>query len=98
MTYAITSLHPRTARLLQVEACWRAHWGIENQGHHVREVSFRADAGQAHTGHTAQALAALRTGLLSGIRAAGWTPVADALRHYGASVSAALELIGAVPT
>jgi hypothetical protein len=59
-------------------------------------VTFREDAGQAYCGHTAQALAALRNALLGLLRARGWTSIADALRHYGASVRRALALIGAI--
>lgn len=93
-TYAITSLD-RTTRLNQVAASWRGHWGSENRGHHVRDVSFQEDAGQAHTGAIPQALAALRNGLLCCIRAAGWTTIANAVRHYAAAVTHALMLIGA---
>ncbi len=93
--YAVTSLTPEQASVAQLEALWRGHWSIENRVHHVRDVSFREDAGQAHTGHTAQALAALRNGILSGLRAAGWTRTADALRHFAAHPDEALAFVGA---
>ena len=95
-TYALTSLAPTVVPLARVEAVWRGHWGIENRVHHVRDVSFREDAGQAYSGHIVQALAALRNGLLSCLRAAGWTRIADALRHYAAHLDETLALIGAI--
>lgn len=96
-SYAVTSLTPEQASVAQLEALWRGHWSIENRVHHVRDVSFREDAGQAHTGQTAQALAALRNGLLTSLRAAGWTQLADALRHFAAHPDEALAFIGATP-
>ncbi len=95
-TYALTSLPATAVPLATVEAVWRGHWGIENRVHHVRDVSFREDAGQAHSGHIVQALAALRNGLLSCLRAAGLTRIADALRHYAAHLDETLALIGAI--
>lgn len=96
-TYAITSLSPQTVPLAAVEALWRGHWSIENRVHHVRDVSFHEDAGQAHTGHIAHALAALRNGVLTCLRAAGWTRIAAALRPYAAHLDEALMLIGVSP-
>jgi len=43
------------------------------------------------------ALAALRNAILSLFRRQSWTNIAAAFRHYGASVSSALELIGVWP-
>lgn len=94
-SYAVTSLTPAQASVTQLETIWRGHWSIENRVHHVRDVTFREDAGQAHLGHTAQALAALRNGILTGLRAAGWTQIADALRHFAAHPDEALAFIGA---
>lgn len=94
-SYAVTSLTPGQVSVAQLEALWRGHWSIENQVHHIRDASFREDAGQAHTGHTAQALATLRNGILTGLRAAGWTRIADALRHFAAHLDQALAFIGA---
>lgn len=96
-TYAITSLDPATVPLAAVAAIWRGHWGIENRVHHVRDVSFREDAGQAHTGDIAHALAALRNGVRTCLHRAGWNRVPDGLRHYAAHLDETLELIGAVP-
>jgi predicted transposase YbfD/YdcC len=97
VSYGITDLTPRQAGAAQLEHLWRGHWTIENRGHYVRDVTLGEDAGQAHTGSTAHALAAWRNGLLMVLRRAGWSNIADAVRAYAASVHNALDLIGAGP-
>lgn len=92
--YAVTSLPPERASPAAVERLWRGHWAIENNVHHVRDVTLGEDAGQAYRGSTPQSLAALRNALLTLLRTQGWTQLADAVRHYGAAVTRALELIG----
>jgi predicted transposase YbfD/YdcC len=95
VSYAVTSVPPALAGPATLEQLWRGHWAIENKVHYVRDVTLGEDAGQAHRGSTPQALAALRNVLLNLMRAAGWTQMADAVRHYGTAVASALELIGA---
>jgi hypothetical protein len=90
-----TGSHDRDPAVL--EGVWRGHWTIENRVHYVHDVTMGEDAGQAHTGSTPQALAAVRNALLALLRSRGWTNIADALRHYAASLDAALELIGVRP-
>jgi len=94
VTYGVTSLAVSEATVAQVEALWRGHWGIENNVQYVRDVTMGEDAGQLHTGHAPQVLAALRNGLLNLLRSTGATQMADALRHHGASVQTALALLG----
>lgn len=89
-----TSLPFHPSRVGQVEASWRGHWGIENRVHSVRDDTLREDRGQAHTGATAQALAALRNAILTLQRHQRWTTMADAVRHYAVSPLRALRLIG----
>jgi hypothetical protein len=67
---------------------------IENKVHDVRDVTFGEDEHQMHTGHAPQVLAAFRNALLNVLRAAGWTNIAAALRHYSWSVAATLQLRG----
>lgn len=95
VTYGVTDLTPLQAGAAQLEQLWRAHWTIENRSYYVRDVTLGEDDGQAHTGSTAHALAALRNGVLRLLRRAGWQNIADALRAYAASAEAALDLIGA---
>ena len=94
VSYGITSLGWQEASAAQVEALWRGHWGIENKVHYVRDVTWGEDAGHIHVGQAPQALAALRNGILTLLRRRGVTNVADALRHYGASLPQVFALIG----
>jgi predicted transposase YbfD/YdcC len=93
-TYGITSLGRDLAQPVHLEAFWRGQWTIENKVHYVRDETLREDRGQTHTGSAPQALAALRNGLISRLRYRGWNNIAEALRHYGASVQQALRFIG----
>ena len=94
VTYGVTSLAPEEASAAELEGLWRGHWGIENKVHYVRDETMGEDRGQMRCGQAAQAMAALRNGILSLLRSQGVTQIADALRHHGASVEAALALIG----
>jgi predicted transposase YbfD/YdcC len=96
-TYGITSLRADQVGPLQLETLCRGHWTIENHVHYVRDVTMGEDANQTHVGHAPHALAALRNAILSLFRRHGWTNIAAAFRHYGATVSSALELIGVQP-
>jgi len=98
VTYGLTSLSRQRVRLKHVEQFWRWHWTIENRDHYVRDVTLGEDQCQVHTGSAAQALAALRNGVLTALRHQGWESIASAVRHYGASVQKALALIGAGAT
>lgn len=98
VSYGLTDLRPLQAGAGQLEWLWRGHWTIENRDHYVRDVTLGEDAGQAHTGSTAQALAAWRNGILIVLRRAGWRNIADAVRAYAASVHNALDLIGVLPS
>jgi len=95
VSYGLTNLSRDAARAAQLEAFWRGHSPIENRKHYVRDVTLGEDQGQAYCGSTPQALASLRNALIDLMRQHGWMNVADALRHYGASVPRVLALIGA---
>ena len=97
-TYGITSLRYPDVGAAGLEQLWRGHWTIENRVHRVRDGTMGEDAGQTHTGHAAHALAALRNAILNLFRQHGWANIADAFRHYAASVQDCLDLIGAAPT
>jgi predicted transposase YbfD/YdcC len=97
VTYGVCSLAPAEASAAQLEALWRGHWTIENRVHRVRDATWGEDASQVRVGHAPQALAALRNGLLSLLRALGWTQIADATRHYGAYAQRAITLLSTAP-
>lgn len=94
ISYALTSLPATAASAAQLERLWRGHWTIENQVHYVRDMTLGEDAHQMYTGHAPQVLAALRNAVLNQVRAAGWTNIAAALRHYSYTPTAALQFIG----
>ena len=97
-TYAVTSLGPERAGPQELGGYWRGHWGIENRVHYVRDVTMGEDAGQAYTGSTPQATAAIRNALIALLREQGWKSIADALRHHNAHPKKALALLGALPS
>lgn len=97
VTYGPTSLPPDAGTAAQAEALWRGHWGNENHVHYVRDVTWGEDAGQVRRGYAPQAVAALRNGLLSLLRALGWRQIADAIRHYGAYAHRALQVLSSPP-
>ena len=94
VTYALTSLPACETSAAMLAELWRGHWAIENRVHYVRDVTFGEDAHQMHTGNAPQALAALRNAIMNRLRAAGWTNVAAALRHYANAVPEALQFVG----
>jgi predicted transposase YbfD/YdcC len=96
VSFGLTSL-PVAAPAAAIEALWRGHWAIENRVHYVRDVTMGADACQVRVGRAPQALAARRNGVLGLLRALGWTNIAAALRHYGASAQRALTLLTTAP-
>jgi predicted transposase YbfD/YdcC len=97
VVYGITSLNVTDVTAAHLETLWRGHWTIENRKHHVRDVTFGEDAGQAYRGNTPQVLAAFRNSIIDRFRQQGWTNMADAIRHYSASVPRVLALIGVSP-
>jgi predicted transposase YbfD/YdcC len=96
--YGITSLTYEQARPEHLEQVWRGHWTIENRTHYVRDETMGEDRCQVHTGNAPQALAALRNGVITALRYKGWCNIAEAMRHFGASVQRALILVGAITT
>lgn len=97
VSYGVTSLTPAEATAAHVEALGRGHWTSENRVHRVRDATWGEDAGHVRRGHAPQALAALRNGLLSLLRSLGWTQIADATRHDGASAPRAIALLSSSP-
>ena len=75
----------------------RHHWRIENRLPGVRDVTMGEDACQVRSGAAPQVLAALRTTVIALVRDAGWTNIAEALRHYAWQPGAALALLALPP-
>ena len=93
-SYAVgsTALARLPAEILQ--AVWRAHWGIENRLHWVRDVTFDEDRCQVRTGSGPQSLAAIRNTVIGVLRLAGEPNIAAALRTCAAKPGRALTLLG----
>lgn len=58
--YYLTSLSLKQATAFDLLKWIRAHWTIENQLHHVRDVTFDEDHCRVRKGNSAQVLATLR--------------------------------------
>lgn len=99
VVHGITSLTRREADAGRLLGLTRAHWGIENGLHYVRDVTLGEDACRARRGSAPQVLAALRnvavfllTGL-AGRLGAGETR-AGACDHLKANPNEGLRLLG----
>ena len=90
--YAITSLSAQRAGPQQLLALSRAHWGIENCLHYVRDVTCREDHARAHAGHAPQVLAACRNTALTLIRRLGFK-VVEGFEHFAEHRLAAVEAV-----
>lgn len=95
VVYLITSADARTATPSLLAAWIQGHWGIENRLHWVRDVTFDEDRSHARTGAAPQVMATLRNLVISLLRLAGWTNIAQALRHHAADQRRPLALLTA---
>jgi predicted transposase YbfD/YdcC len=79
--YAITSLTADRTGPQQLLALSRAHWGIENRLHYVRDVTYQEDQARAHAGQAPQVLAAFRNTALTLMRRLGCKAV-EGIEHF----------------
>lgn len=70
----------------------RAHWGIENRLHWVRDATFGEDAGRTRSRTAPQVLAAFRNTVLTCLRRLGRKP-AEGLEYFAEHRSEAFNLI-----
>jgi predicted transposase YbfD/YdcC len=91
--YAITDLTAEQATAAELADAARAHWGIENRLHWVRDVSYGEDLSQVRTGHGPAVMATLRNLAISLLRAAGATNIAAACRHLSRHPARVLPMI-----
>jgi predicted transposase YbfD/YdcC len=91
--YGITSLSRAEASAARLLSISRAHWGIENGLHYVRDVTFKEDATRMKSGRAAQVLAALNNLVLGLIRRAGFDNAAEARRWFEARPQTAVDLV-----
>ena len=90
--YAITDLGFEITPAQLADAI-RAHWGIENRLHWVRDVTFCEDLSQIRTGNGPAVMATLRNLAISLHRLAGADNIAAASRHVSRNPARALHLV-----
>jgi hypothetical protein len=92
--YGLTSLTPQKgspARLLTLN---RNHWSIENRFHWIRDVTFDEDRCRIRKGAGSQVMAGLRNLVISLLRMAGATNIAQALRYWARQGLQVLRFLG----
>jgi len=92
--YAITDLSFEQTSAAELADAARAHWGIENPLHWVRDASFDEDRSQIRTGHGPAVMATLRNLAISLHRKAGATNIAAACRTVSRHPGRVLPLLG----
>jgi predicted transposase YbfD/YdcC len=92
VVHAITSLSPERADAARLLELSRAHWGIENRLHWVRDVTLGEDACRVRTGAAPQVLAACRNAVLTLVRRLGLR-VVEGIEHFQEHRRAALNLV-----
>jgi predicted transposase YbfD/YdcC len=90
----VTSLTPEQAIPTQIASLLRGHWEIENRLHWVRDLTYGEDHSRLRTGTAPRAMASLRNLAISALRQAGWTNIAQALRHMTRNTTRPLTLLG----
>jgi predicted transposase YbfD/YdcC len=92
--YGISSLSPERADAAQLLALNRGHWGIENRGHWVRDVTFGEDRSQVRKGNLPQMMAALRNCVINLFRLHNVRYIPDGFDFFAACPAEALAAIG----
>ena len=82
VVYLITSADHQAAPPATLAAWVQGHWGIENQLHWVRDVTFDEDRSQVRTGNAPRVMATLRNTAIGLLRLTGWTNIAAGLQHH----------------
>ena len=92
--WAVTSADPRRAGPPRLLTASREHWGIENGLHWVRDATLGEDASKVRAASAPRALATMRNLVISVLRLAGVTNIAQALRHLSRRPALAFTLLG----
>ncbi len=91
--YAITDLTWHQIRADQLADAIRAHWGIENRLHWIRDVVFAEDHSQIRTRNGPAVMATLRNLAVSTHRLTGAPNIAAACRHISRHPTRVLPLL-----
>jgi len=94
VAYAATSLSKEKANRRQLLTASRGHWSIENGLHWVRDATMREDRSKVRSGSAPRALATMRNLVISVLRLAGATNIAQALRSVARRPESAFTLLG----
>ncbi|QDV38320.1 hypothetical protein [Tautonia plasticadhaerens] len=89
----ITSLGPERADAAELLRLTRAHRGIENGLHGVRDGTSREDASRIRRGGSAQVMAIPRNVIIFCLGRSGHRNAAAATRHYVCHPEEAIELL-----
>jgi predicted transposase YbfD/YdcC len=92
--YALTDLDWHQTTPAELADALRAHWGIENRLHWIRDTVFAEDLSQVRTGHGPQVMASLRNLAVSLHQLTGATSIAAATRHLSRHPNRVLPLLG----
>jgi predicted transposase YbfD/YdcC len=95
--YGITSLTPHAGPPDRLLALKRAHWGIENRLHRVKDVSLGEDHSLIHRAQGPTVMALLRDAAVSLLHRAGVRRISARLRYHSQHPTAAVALLIAVP-
>ena len=93
VVYGITSLSRAQAGAEALLEINRAHWGIENRSHWIRDVLWDEDQCRVRTGNTAQALATFRNLALALLRRVEPHNIARASRKCAAKPMRAFRML-----
>ena len=93
VAYFITSLTRAEADAARLGALIRAHWGVENRLHHVRDVTLGEDACRVRSGSAPEVLAGLRNVVVHLLEGVDSPSKAAATRRLAAHPNEAVELI-----
>jgi predicted transposase YbfD/YdcC len=89
----ITSLPRERAGAKALLRLIRAHWGIENGLHGVRDGTLREDASRIRTGSGPQVMAGLRNIVVFLFERMGYKSAAAATRHYVCHPEETLKIV-----
>ena len=92
--YGLTSLTPQKGSPVRLLSLNRNHWSIENRFHWIRDVTFDEDRCRIRKGTGGQVMAGLRNLVISLLRMAGATNIAQALRYWARQGSQVLRFLG----
>lgn len=96
VVYGITSLSRAQADARALLALNRAHWGIENRLHWVRDETFAEDKSRIRTRHGPQQMAAVRNAALALCRINHRLQIAAARREFAWNPSRLFTILGFV--